>query len=100
MIDRKILFFLLILVTALTAGSVEAQTRRRTAHRSGPPALSLTADQSVITTCEGQSRVRLTANATSGAGASLRYKWTANGGQINGDGAHTVWGLSGEWAGV
>ncbi len=98
--DRKILFVLLILLTALTARSVEAQTRRRTAHRSGPPALTLTADQSAITTCEGQSRVRLSANATSGSGAALRYKWTANGGRITGDGAETVWDLSGERPGV
>src|SRR5256714_2391227 len=100
MIDRKILFFLLILVTALTAVSVEAQTRRRTAHRSGPPALSLTADQTVITTCESQARVHLAANATSGAGAALRYKWTANGGKITGNGADTIWDLSGERPGV
>lgn len=100
MVNRKILLMLLILATALTAVSAQAQTRRRTAHRSGPPALSLTADQTVITTCEGQSRVRLTANATSGSSAALRYKWTANGGRIIGSGADATWDLTGERAGV
>ena len=100
MVNRKTLLMLLILATALMAVSAQAQTRRRTAHRSGPPALSLTADQTVITTCDGQSRVRLMANATSGASASLRYKWTANGGRISGKGADATWDLSGERAGA
>jgi hypothetical protein len=100
MMNRKSLWILLILLTALMSVSATAQTRRRTARRSGPPTLSLTADQTVLRACEGQTRVHLLANATSGAGASLRYKWTANGGRISGSGSDTMWDLSGERPGV
>ncbi len=100
MVNRKTFLILIVLAMALAANSATAQTRKRTAHRSGPPALSLSADQTAITSCEGQALVHLTANATSGASASLRYKWTANGGKISGSGADTTWDLSGERAGV
>src|SRR2546423_1409156 len=100
MVNRKTFLILIALAMVLMAGSAQAQTRKRTAHRSGPPALSLTADQAVITNCEGQSLIHLTANATSGSSASLHYKWTANGGRISGSGADTTWDLSSERAGV
>jgi hypothetical protein len=100
MVNRKTFLILIVLAIVLVGGSTQAQTRKRSAHRSGPPALSLSADQTAITSCEGQALVHLTANATSGSSASLRYKWTANGGKISGSGADTTWDLSGERAGV
>jgi hypothetical protein len=53
----------------------------------------------VIKTCEN-SRVQLNANARSSDNSPLRYRWTANGGRITGDGPNPVWDLSGAQPGA
>jgi hypothetical protein len=61
-----------------------------------PPTISLNASPTVLTACEGQpARVKLDARATFPSGATPRYKWSANGGHIVGDGASTDWDLTG-----
>lgn len=81
-----------------TAASAQSRTRNRVA---SAPTLSLTSDPAVIRNCEGDTAtVRLNANARSNSGNDLRYKWSANGGRISGDGASVVWNLAGAAPGV
>jgi len=66
-----------------------------------PPTLSLTASKSVVTTCEGTpSQVQLDAPATSPDGNPVRYRWSATGGRITGDGPRVVWDLEGLAPGI
>ncbi|MEP6921928.1 MAG: hypothetical protein ABI967_12450 [bacterium] len=63
-----------------------------------PPTVSLTADQAVVNTCEGDSAaaiVHLNARASSPGGNPIRYRWTTNAGRIEGDGPNVGWNLSG-----
>ena len=60
-----------------------------------PPSLQLSALPEVITACAGESaRVQLDARATFTSGTP-RYRWSASGGRIDGNGATTSWDLSG-----
>lgn len=60
-----------------------------------PPTLQLSASPGVITACAGETaRVQLEARATFTAGTP-RYRWSASGGRIDGNGATTSWDLSG-----
>lgn len=64
----------------------------------GPPTLSLTADKTVITACEGdtaQSIVALNASANSPNGNPIQYRWTTSTGRIEGEGANVSWDLTG-----
>jgi len=66
-----------------------------------PPTLSLTASKSIVTTCEGTpSQVQLDAPATSPDGNPVRYRWSATGGRITGDGPRVVWDLEGLAPGI
>lgn len=103
MMFRKSLWFGLVLATAIGLfASAPAQAQKGSRDRaSGPPTLSLSADQTVIRNCADESaRVRMVANASSPSGQPLRYKWTTNGGRLNGDGPNPVWDLSGAPTGV
>jgi hypothetical protein len=61
-----------------------------------PPTIQLSAAPTVLTACAGQSaRVQLDAHATFSSGATPRYRWSASGGHIDGNGATTSWDLSG-----
>jgi hypothetical protein len=60
-----------------------------------PPTLQLSASPTVITACAGETaRVQLDARATFTSGTP-RYRWSASGGKIEGNGASTSWDLSG-----
>jgi hypothetical protein len=106
MMPRKSLWFGLALATVvaiLVFASVDAKPKKKQQpdRRTGPPSLSLAADPSMIKACNDESaRVRLVATARSSDGASLRYKWTTNGGRLRGDGANTSWDLAGVRPGV
>lgn len=91
-------FLAIAIGVSATAASAQSRKRVRVA---GAPTLSLTSDLTAIRNCEGDAaNVRLNANATSGSGNDLRYKWTANGGRISGSGANVVWDLAGATPGV
>ena len=61
-----------------------------------PPTIQLSAAPTVLTACAGQTaRVQLDARATFPSGATPRYRWSASGGRIDGNGATTSWDLSG-----
>jgi PKD-like domain len=109
MISRK--FFLSILVMALVVagsmlGSNKAFADKKKKHRHerrarvvGPPSLSLAADPVMLRNCEA-ALVHLVATASSPEGRPLRYKWTTNGGRLDGRGPNTTWDLSGAQPGV
>ena len=60
-----------------------------------PPTLQLSAAPGVITACAGETaRVQLDARATFTSGTP-HYRWSANGGRIEGNSATTSWDLSG-----
>jgi hypothetical protein len=86
----------------LMFGSAAAQsTDKNRTLTSGPPALSLSADQTNIRNCEGDTgRVQLAANAKGTSNLPLRYKWTVNGGRLTGTGPNPTWDLSGATPGV
>jgi hypothetical protein len=106
MMPRKSLWFGLALATVvaiLVFASADAKPKKKKQvdRGSGPPSLSLAADPATIKACNDESaRVRLVATARSADGASLRYKWTTNGGRLRGDGANTSWDLAGVQPGV
>jgi hypothetical protein len=60
-----------------------------------PPNLSLLAEPSVITVCEGAGPALVHLNARATSSYPIRYRWTTNGGRIEGDGATVTWDLSG-----
>lgn len=78
---------------------MESPARAQTAQT--PPTVELAANTNVITICprdasQATPQVRLTAN-TRGftSGNPLRYRYNVSGGRIIGDGANTIWDLSG-----
>jgi hypothetical protein len=102
MILRKTFLFgavgALLIGLFATSSSAQRRTRDRV---TGPPSLSLVAEPTVIRNCEGDAAtVRLNANATANSANALRYKWTANGGRISGNGANVTWDLAGVRPGV
>lgn len=105
MVSRKSLLPMLLLAVAAAAlvfGSTDglADKKKRDERRSsGPPSLTLTADPTVLRGCE-DAKVHLVATARSADGTPLHYKWTTNGGRLDGDGANTTWDLSGARPGV
>jgi len=61
-----------------------------------PPTIQLSATPTVLTACAGEgARVQLDAHAAFSSGATPRYRWSASGGRIGGNGATTSWNLSG-----
>jgi PKD domain-containing protein len=64
-----------------------------------PPTLEVLAEPNVVTTRRGDltvsSKVQLHAKVASASSKTLRYKWSASGGRIDGNGADVFWDLSG-----
>ena len=60
-----------------------------------PPNLSLVAEPTVITVCEGSTSSVVNLNARVTSDSPVRYQWRASGGRINGDGAAVTWDVSG-----
>jgi hypothetical protein len=60
-----------------------------------PPTVQVTASPAVVTACAGEAaRVQLDAKTSFSSGAA-KYKWSASGGRIDGDGPNPTWDLSG-----
>ncbi|HXD31768.1 MAG TPA: hypothetical protein VN643_11665 [Pyrinomonadaceae bacterium] len=61
-----------------------------------PPTIQLTASPTVLTACSGQpAKVMLESRVSFPSGAAPRYRWSADGGRIAGNGATTEWDLTG-----
>jgi hypothetical protein len=62
-----------------------------------PLKLNLTSDATIVSACSnsGAPQVRLTADAVSPSGNPIKYKWTASGGTITGEGPVVTWNLAG-----
>lgn len=88
----------LVGLIAFVPGSSARQQKNETVAQDyvfQPPTLQLTASPGVITACAGETaRVQLDARATFTSGAP-RYRWSASGGKIDGNGATTSWDVSG-----
>src|SRR5712691_11183536 len=76
--------------SAAFAQKVKVETRAFT-----PPTLSLSAEPQVITVCEGAGQALVHLNARATSSYPIRYRWTSNGGRIQGDAATVTWDLSG-----
>ena len=106
MMPRKSLWFglalaMVVAILVFVSAGANAQKKPQPERASGPPSLSLAAEPTTIKACNDESaRVRLVATARSADGATLRYKWTTNGGRLRGDGANTSWDLAGVQPGV
>jgi len=80
----------------LFAAEVMAQDDAKETLVYSPPTVNLAADQTMIDACNGDTAlVHLTAKATSPSNNSIRYRWTVNGGRIEGDGSAVTWNLTG-----
>lgn len=79
----------------LFASTAFGQRARREAVAFTPPNLSLIADPQVITVCEGSGPALVHLNARATSSYPISYRWSANGGRIQGDGATVTWDLSG-----
>jgi hypothetical protein len=77
------------------ASSAFGQKTRKETVAFTPPNLSLLAEPSVITVCEGAGPALVQLNARATSNYPIRYRWTTNGGRITGDGATVSWDLSG-----
>lgn len=77
------------------ASTASAQKVRRDTVAFTPPNLSLSAEPQVITVCEGSGPAVVHLNARATSSYPIRYRWTTNGGRIDGDGAEVTWDLSG-----
>src|SRR5712691_3362618 len=104
MIPRKSFLFglaLAVVMAVLVFASADAKPKKKKhiQRASGPPTLSLGAEPTTVRACD-DARVQLMARASSPEGRPLRYKWTTNGGRLNGQGASTTWDLSGAQPGV
>ncbi|HEV2884871.1 MAG TPA: hypothetical protein VGW36_08435 [Pyrinomonadaceae bacterium] len=78
------------------ASSAFAQKKVRVyAREFTPPNLSVGAEPQVITVCEGAGPAVVNLNARATSSYPIRYRWTANAGRIDGDGATVTWDLSG-----
>ena len=99
--DLTFAFTLLVCLAVLAAAPTFAQSPNRDTQTPTPPTIELASSANVVTICSRDAalqttQVRLTAN-TSGftSGNPLRYRYRVSGGRIIGDGANTIWDLSG-----
>src|SRR4051794_39591502 len=102
MMSRKSLWFGLVLAiaaAALLSSPAGTRAQKQKYVSSGPPSLSLAAEPTVLKACE-DSHVQLAATARANDGATLRYRWTVNGGRLRGDGPNPSWDLSGAQPGA
>lgn len=79
-----------VFASAVSAQKVRVETRAFT-----PPNLSLAAEPRVVMVCEGSGAATVQLNARATSNYPISYRWTSNGGQINGNGATASWDLSG-----
>ena len=86
---------LIALASVAVAQKVRVQTTSFT-----PPNLSLVAEPSVITVCEGSTAPVVNLDARVTSSYPVRYRWTTNAGRINGDGPTVTWDVSGLQPGV
>src|ERR1700730_1252460 len=100
--SQRSLIGLLLPITLVTlhlfASHAFAQKRQDILATFVPLSLNLTADSTVVSTCEvgdQRTQVRLNAQASSPAGNPLRYRWSTDSGRISGDGPIVTWDLSG-----
>jgi hypothetical protein len=96
--DRRtalILPIALVGLIALASSSALAQKSRKEVVAYTPPNLSLTAEPRVITVCEGAGPALVQLNARATSNNPIRYRWTTNGGRIEGNGQTVTWDLSG-----
>src|SRR6185436_13892588 len=77
------------------ASSAFGQKTRKETMAFTPPNLSLLAEPSVITVCEGAGPALVQLNARATSNYPIRYRWTANAGRITGNGETVSWDLSG-----
>jgi hypothetical protein len=92
------MFLPLVLVGLSISASEAFGQRARESFVYSPPTVSLAADRSVLSACEGDtiaSLVHLNARAVSPGGNPIRYNWTTSAGRIDGSGAAVTWDLSG-----
>ncbi|MGI8836827.1 MAG: hypothetical protein ACR2H4_09340 [Pyrinomonadaceae bacterium] len=92
------IFLPVLLVGMLASVAVAQKNARQETIAYTPPNLSLVAQPTVITVCPSEgaatpSLVNLDARVTSDS--PVRYRWRANAGRINGDGATVTWDVSG-----
>jgi hypothetical protein len=104
MMTRRSFLFglaLAVVMAVLVFASADAKPKKKknVERASGPPTLSLAAEPTTVRACD-DARVQLMARASSSEGRPLRYKWTANGGRLSGQGASATWDLSGAQPGV
>jgi hypothetical protein len=92
-------FLLPLVLVGLSLSASEALGQRaKETFVYAPPTVSLTADQSVLSACEGDktaSLVNLNAKAVSPSGNPIRYNWSTSAGRLDGTGAAVTWDLSG-----
>ncbi|MFN2533433.1 MAG: hypothetical protein ABR555_19280 [Pyrinomonadaceae bacterium] len=96
--DRRIIgLFLPIALVGFVAfaSSAFAQKTRKETVAYTPPNLSLSAEPRVITVCEGAGPAVVQLNARATSNYPIRYRWTTNGGRIDGNGETVTWDLSG-----
>lgn len=101
--ERRIIgLFLQIALVGLNlfASQAFAQKARKETVAFAPPALSLAADPTVVTVCDGEggtaaALVHLNANATCPGGGPIGYGWSTSAGRIDGNGPTVTWDLSG-----
>lgn len=60
-----------------------------------PPNLNLIAEPNVVQVCEGSGAAIVHLNARATSNYPISYRWTTNGGRIQGDGDNVTWDLSG-----
>jgi len=101
--ERRIIgLFLLIALVGLNlfASQAFAQKARKETVAFAPPTLSLAADPTVVTVCDGEGNmpavlVHLNAKATCPGGGPIGYGWSTSAGRIDGNGPTVTWDLSG-----
>src|SRR2546425_12814765 len=104
---RLIALVLLLVLAGLANFSTEASAKKPKRKKAKtetviymPPTLGLTAAPTTVTACASEAggagaRVQLDAKASFASAATPRYKWSASGGNIVGDGPTPTWDLSG-----
>jgi hypothetical protein len=85
------------LVAWLSVPQVFAQKTTVVSAVNAPLTLSLTADANTVNACDtgGAPAIKLRASAISPGGYPIKYKWTATGGTISGEGPEVTWNLAG-----
>ena len=105
MLSRRRLFKAPALLVAsallcVAASAQSSQRRQGTAQEPPrPPTVSLESETQVVTICaqdqgDFPTRIRLRARASSPDGNPLRYRWSATGGRVDGDGTDVIWDLT------